>query len=116
IIGVDPFGSILAEPEYINETEITYYDVEGIGYDFIPTVLDRSHVDEWVKVSDKESFIMARKLIKREGLLCGGSSGAAMWAALETIKKSSMGAGERVVVILPDTVRNYMYALVLSLQ
>jgi len=75
VIGVDPVGSILAGPG-----EITSYTVEGIGYDFIPDVLDRELIDEWVKSEDRESFLMARRLIRQEGLLCGGSSGAAMWA------------------------------------
>ncbi len=57
--------------------------VEGIGYDFVPKVLDRSAVDEWVKTEDKESLIMARRLIREEGLLCGGSSGTAMVGALK---------------------------------
>jgi cystathionine beta-synthase len=101
IIGVDPVGSILAGPGPIGT-----YKVEGIGYDFIPDVLDRSLVDEWVKSEDHPSFQMARKLIRREGLLCGGSSGSAMWAAVETARK--YGPGKRFVVILPDGVRNYM--------
>ncbi len=60
IVGVDPEGSILAQPESLNVSEITIYDVEGTGYDFIPTVLDRSVVDEWYKSNDKDSFRMAR--------------------------------------------------------
>ena len=60
--------------------------VEGIGYDFIPRVLDRSYTDKWMKVADKESFIMARRLIREEGMMCGGSAGTAMWGALEYIK------------------------------
>jgi len=109
IIAVDPEGSILAQPESLNGA-ITSYKVEGIGYDFIPIVLDRdSHlVDKWVKTRDKESFIMARRLIKEEGLLCGGSSGSAMWGAIQAIKELGFTKEHRVVVILPDSVRNYM--------
>jgi cystathionine beta-synthase len=101
IIGVDPEGSILAGP-----AEIRTYKVEGIGYDFIPEVLDRSLVHEWVKSNDRDSFRVARQLIRQEGLLVGGSSGAAVWAAMKIGK--AMKPGTRVVVILPDAVRNYM--------
>ncbi|MBK7878724.1 MAG: cystathionine beta-synthase [Planctomycetes bacterium] len=101
IIGVDPIGSILAGPGPIGT-----YKVEGIGYDFIPKVLDRGLVDEWVKTEDRPSFLMARKLIRQEGLLCGGSSGSAVWAAREMAKK--YGPNKRIVVLLPDSVRNYM--------
>jgi cystathionine beta-synthase len=109
IIAVDPDGSILAQPDSLNGP-IHSYKVEGIGYDFIPTVLDRSAelVDKWYKTQDKESFLMARRLIKEEGLLCGGSSGSAMIAALRAIKEFKLGAGQRCVVLLPDSVRNYM--------
>ncbi|XP_028405463.1 cystathionine beta-synthase-like [Dendronephthya gigantea] len=106
IIGVDPYGSVLAEPSKLNETDVTLYQVEGIGYDFIPTVLDRSLVDEWIKTEDKESFLMSRRLIREEGLLCGGSSGTAMVAAVKAAKQ--LKEGQRCVVILPDSVRNYM--------
>ena len=101
IVGVDPVGSILAGPGPVGT-----YKVEGIGYDFIPDVLDRSLVDEWVKTEDRQSFLVARKLIRQEGLLCGGSSGSAVWAALEMAKK--YGPKKRIVVLLPDSVRNYM--------
>ena len=80
--------------------------MEGIGYDFIPTVLDRSVVDRWFKCNDKESFYYARRLIREEGLLCGGSSGSALAAALKAAR--SLKAGQRCVVILPDSIRNYM--------
>ena len=107
IVGVDPVGSILAEPEPMNdEDRLAPYQVEGIGYDFIPTVLDRSIVDKWVKSNDKESFLMARRLIRTEGMLCGGSSGASMSCAVEAAR--SLGKGKRVVVIMPDSIRNYM--------
>ncbi len=101
VIGVDPEGSILAGPG-----EIRSYKVEGIGYDFIPDVLDRSLIDQWIKSNDRDSFRVARKLIRQEGLLCGGSSGSAVWAALQVCKQ--MKAGQRVVVVLPDSIRNYL--------
>ncbi len=63
------------------------YLVEGIGYDFIPKVLDQKIVDTWVKTEDKASFQMARRLIREEGLLVGGSCGATMWAALKEASK-----------------------------
>ncbi|XP_035250361.1 cystathionine beta-synthase-like isoform X2 [Anguilla anguilla] len=106
IVGVDPEGSILAEPEELNKTDKTQYEVEGIGYDFIPTVLDRSVVDHWYKSSDEETFAMARMLIREEGLLCGGSSGTAMAAAVKAAKE--LKEGQCCVVILPDSIRNYM--------
>uniref|UniRef100_A0A8B9JMG3 Cystathionine beta-synthase n=1 Tax=Astyanax mexicanus TaxID=7994 RepID=A0A8B9JMG3_ASTMX len=106
IIAVDPEGSILAEPEELNQTDKTQYEVEGIGYDFIPTVLDRTVVDSWYKINDEESFAMARMLIRDEGLLCGGSSGTAMAAAVKAAKE--LKEGQRCVVILPDSIRNYM--------
>ncbi|MBK9387223.1 MAG: cystathionine beta-synthase [Planctomycetes bacterium] len=101
IIGVDPHGSILG-----GGTEIHSYKVEGIGYDFIPDVLDRSLVDEWIKTNDRDSFLMARRLIRQEGLLIGGSCGAAVWAAMQVAKKAKPGA--RILTILTDSVRNYI--------
>jgi len=105
VVGLDPHGSILAHEPH-ETVEGQYYEVEGIGYDFYPTVLDRSVVDRWCKTSDRESFLMARRLIREEGLLCGGSSGTAVYAACEAAR--GLPAGARVVVILPDGVRNYM--------
>ncbi|XP_036418358.1 cystathionine beta-synthase-like [Colossoma macropomum] len=106
IVGVDPEGSILAEPEELNKTDKTHYEVEGIGSDVIPIILDRSVVDSWYKTNDDESFAMARMLIRDEGLLCGGSSGSAMAAAMKVAKE--LKEGQRCVVILPDSIRNYM--------
>ncbi|KRX21886.1 Cystathionine beta-synthase [Trichinella nelsoni] len=111
IIGVDPVGSTLAPVEQeSNEPEkhvAAHYEVEGIGYDFLPTVMDLSIVNSWVKTNDCDSFKIARKLIRYEGLLCGGSSGANVWAALQKAKE--LKEGQRCVVILPDGVRNYMF-------
>jgi cystathionine beta-synthase len=106
IVGVDPHGSILAQPESLNQSGVGTYKVEGIGYDFIPRVLDRSVVDRWLKSEDTSSFLMARRLIREEGLLCGGSSGSAVVGALEAA--STLGEGQRCVVLLADGVRNYM--------
>lgn len=106
IIAVDPKGSILAEPSELNENGVGFYEVEGIGYDFIPTVLDRTVVDMWMKTEDNESLKAARELISKEGLLCGGSSGAALAAALKIAK--DLPADKRLVVLLPDSIRNYM--------
>ena len=105
VIGVDPVGSILAQPSSLNVPGPAYL-VEGIGYDFIPNVLNRSLVDEWIKTDDEASLTMARRLIREEGMLCGGSSGAAMHAA--TLVARRFGPGQRVVVLLPDSTRNYM--------
>ncbi|MCH8011366.1 MAG: pyridoxal-phosphate dependent enzyme [Candidatus Marinimicrobia bacterium] len=101
IIGVDPYGSILG-----GGTEIFPYKVEGIGYDFFPEVLDNTLVDRYVKVNDKDSFLMARRLIREEGLLVGGSSGSAVWAALQVA--SELGQDDVCLVILPDSIRNYL--------
>ena len=101
IVGVDPYGSILAGGD-----EVFDYYVEGIGYDFFPDVFDPSLVDEWVKTNDKDSFLMARRLIKEEGLLVGGSSGAAVWAALQVANR--LKKNQKCLVILPDSIRNYL--------
>ncbi|KAG5683862.1 hypothetical protein PVAND_013124 [Polypedilum vanderplanki] len=112
IVGVDPEGSILAQPESLNESSVTMYEVEGIGYDFIPTVLDRSVVDKWYKSNDKISLPMARRLIAEEGFLCGGSSGAAMSCAIAAAK--DLTEDQTCVVILPDNIRNYMTKFVVD--
>ena len=101
IVGADPEGSILGGGD-----EISSYLVEGIGYDFFPDVLDNSLVDRYIKTKDEESFIMARRIIKEEGLLCGGSCGATMVAALQAA--SSLKKGQNCLVILADGIRNYM--------
>ena len=101
IIGADPIGSILG-----GGTKVESYLVEGIGYDFFPEVLDNSLVDKYIKTNDEDSFVMARRLIKEEGLLCGGSCGSAMSAAIQAAKE--LKSGQKCLVILPDGIRNYM--------
>jgi cysteine synthase A len=101
IIGVDPEGSVLGGRE-----EVFTYQVEGIGYDFIPGVLDRDLVDRWIYVNDRDSFQMARRLIREEGLLVGGSSGSAIWATIEAVKLYP--EAKKVLTLLPDSIRNYL--------
>ena len=101
IVGVDPYGSILG-----GGNEVYSYHVEGIGYDFFPKVLENKIIDEYIKIPDKESFQMARDIIKKEGLLIGGSSGGAVWAATQVAKK--LNKGDKCLVMLPDSIRNYL--------
>lgn len=100
VIGADPAGSILSgdAPKA--------YRVEGIGEDFIPATFNRQVVDEMVRVTDQDSFLMARRLAREEGLLVGGSSGTAVAAALEYSRR--LPPGQTIVVLLPDTGRNYI--------
>ncbi|KAF5485096.1 Cystathionine beta-synthase [Colletotrichum siamense] len=109
IVGADPVGSVLAQPGELN-AEKGEYKVEGIGYDFVPGVLDQSAADVWVKTGDEEAFGYARRLIREEGLLCGGSSGAAMAALVKFMRRRPEMNREdvRAVVIFPDGVRNYL--------
>lgn len=109
IIAADPQGSVLALPEGLNaEFANRSYEVEGIGYDFIPDVLDQKVVDKWYKTDDRESFSYARRLIAEEGLLVGGSSGSAFAAMVKGVKEMGLGKGDVVVVILPDSIRSYL--------
>ena len=101
IIGVDPIGSILGGGEIIKP-----YLVEGVGYDFFPDVLDNTLIDAYIKTNDKDSFDTARQLMRDEGLLVGGSCGAAMWGALQAAQ--DLKKGQKCLVILPDSIRNYM--------
>lgn len=115
IVAVDPHGSILAVPDSMNDGSartgqgrLQGYHVEGIGYDFVPTVLDQGVVDHWVKTDDDESFAMGRNVVRHEGLLIGGSCGATMAGAYKFIKENNIGAGKTVGVLFADSSRNYM--------
>ena len=100
VVGADPEGSLYTG------REARPYLVEGIGEDFIPQTFDASIVDRWVTVSDRDSFLTARRVTREEGLLVGGSGGTAVWAALEVA--AELDADAIVVVILPDSGRGYL--------
>ena len=107
IIGVDPMGSVFTE--YFKTRKVpkilTTYKVEGVGEDFLPSTIDFSLIDDVVQVSDQDSFETARKLARKEAILVGGSSGMALYGALQVIKKLKKGVA---VVILPESGRNYL--------
>ena len=101
IIGIDPEGSSMTKQQGKKS-----YLVEGIGSDFIPDIFDTRYIDRIIYTHDHEAFTMARRLIREEGLLVGGSSGSAVYGMLEaaqTLKK-----GQCALAILPDSLRNYM--------
>jgi cystathionine beta-synthase len=106
VVGVEPEGSIYSNVKFGESRPVHPYLVEGVGEDFIPKTYDETVVDEMLRVSDAESFGMARRLAKEEGMLVGGSSGMAVVGAL---RFGEMGnEGDNIVVILPDTGRNYL--------
>ncbi len=100
IVGVDPEGSL-----YTGD-KVRPYKIEGIGEDFIPGTVDLSLIDEWVTVGDRDSFLMARRAVREEGLLIGGSCGTALYGALEVAK--NLDENKLVVVLLPDSGRSYL--------
>src|SRR6187397_1920005 len=99
VVGADPEGSIYSG-------DVHPYLTEGIGEDFWPTTFDPKLVDRYVRVSDRDAFAMARRITREEGILVGGSSGTAVVAALDVARE--LGPDDLVVVILPDTGRNYL--------
>ena len=113
VIGIDPVGSVFYE--YFRTKKMPEphtYKVEGIGEDFLPETMDFSVVNEVVQVGDRESFVTARRLVREEGIFCGGSSGTAVAGALKYLRTlPDGGAGLRAVVILPDSGSRYLSKL-----
>src|SRR6195256_4209750 len=103
IVGADPEGSVYTAKSH---DDLHPYLVEGIGKDTWPETMDPDVVDEWVRVSDRESFRWARRLAREEGLLSGGSGGTSVCAAVQIAKR--LGAGKRVLMMIPDSGRNYL--------
>jgi cystathionine beta-synthase len=110
IVGVDPVGSILfgawRQAGSTEGLEAYPYKVEGIGEDFIPSTLDLSLVDDVVQVEDAECFHWTRRLVREEGIFCGGSSGAALAGALRYAQ--DLGPDRLIVVLLPDSGSRYL--------
>ena len=109
IVGADPIGSILHDYFYTGKmTEAHSYKVEGVGEDFIPSVYDFSVIDDVVRVNDKESFWMTRRLVREEGMLVGGSCGLAVMAALKYAAERDLSEDKMIVVLLPDSGSRYL--------
>jgi cystathionine beta-synthase len=115
VVGVDPIGSLLYDTWRMgrvpDEPFLKTYKIEGIGEDFLPGTTDLSVIDEIVQVGDKESFLMTRRLVREEGIFCGGSSGSAVSGLLKSPIVQSLAADDLVVVILPDSGSRYLSKL-----
>lgn len=107
VVGVDPIGSLYTEYFKTGKLgEAHSYKVEGIGEDFLPSTMNFKYVDEVIQVNDKESLLMARSLLTKEGIFVGGSSGAAMVGAIKYASKLSKP--EEIVVLFPDSGDRYL--------
>ena len=105
VIGADPEGSIYTSPN-----DMRPYKVEGIGEDFWPGTFEQSLVDEFIMVSDRDSFLTARRVSREEGVLLGGSGGTAVWAAMKVAEREN-NPDAFIVVLLPDSGRGYLSKL-----
>jgi cystathionine beta-synthase len=103
IVGADPEGSVYTAE---HESDVHPYFVEGIGKDTWPETMDPDVVDEWVRVSDRDSFLTARRLARDEGLLVGGSGGTTVWAALKLAQQ--FGPDATILTMIPDSGRSYL--------
>lgn len=101
IVAVEPLKSAV-----LSGGKPGLHGIQGIGAGFIPEVLNMEIIDEVVQVSDEDAFLMTRRLIKEEGILCGISSGANFFASMKVARE--LGEGKRVVVIFPDTAERYL--------
>lgn len=107
IVGVDPIGSVHYHYYYTKSLPTPHvYKVEGIGEDILCGAMDFSVVDEFRQVTDRESFVMARRLVREEGFFCGGSSGSAVHIAAQIARE--LGPGKTVVVVLTDSASRYI--------
>ena len=108
IVGVDPVGSLYYDFFKTGKmTEAYTYTLEGIGEDFLPSTMHFQYMDDCVRITDKEAFLMTRDVVRKEGIFCGGSGGAAVVGALKWLKHNDT-EGQQVVILLPDTGRQYL--------
>ncbi|MBN1274390.1 MAG: cysteine synthase family protein [Candidatus Aminicenantes bacterium] len=107
VIAIDPLGSIFYDYFFTKKIiKPAHYIIEGLGDEFLIGCADFSVLDDIYQVTDKEAFLMTRKLASIEGILAGGSSGAAVWGALKLAKNLNRPA--RVVTIIPDSANRYL--------
>lgn len=107
IVGVDPIGSLYYE--YVKTGRLTKafsYYVEGIGEDFLPSTMNLDMLDDVVQVDDRECFLMTREIVRREGIFCGGSCGAAVVGAIKYAR--GLREPKRILVLLPDSAQKYL--------
>jgi cystathionine beta-synthase len=107
LVAIDPEGSVFYE--YFKTGKLPrphLYQVEGIGEDYLVKAVDFSLIDDIIQVDDKNSFFMARRLAREEGIYTGGSSGSAVWAALKLA--AQVEGDKNIVVILPDSGNRYL--------
>ena len=110
LVGIDPKGSIFYDTYHFNKvlSQPKTYLIEGIGEDFFPANWNKEMLSDVIQVSDRDAYIMQRKLARQEGIFTGSSGGAAVFGTLEYCKKEKLSADKIVVVLIPDSGQRYL--------